>query len=350
MDYFDEIQLEYNNFLAEQELFENLIALGSSVYHEEAGLMLVEEDFKNTINEYIDKIVTGIQDAWNTFKEKVIDAAVGGIIKNARNKLADYDGTTEVEYWHVYDFTKLDSINLPDFNLEALQDVDSKQEYYSKAFGSLISNKEKSLKQNIIDQVISTQDKHVISVEEMEEMITFCETGFKTKTTKLEQDLKKMNANISKLRYSMKVTEPGEMETETVPQETNVTTAKSESVEMLSSLYESYSLVSGILHEVETTADKNKENKDTKSTKVVDAGEEKAKNIEKNSIKRISWYLGGNTDIISAKMKILRQKYLDSIKIFKAVFPKEKEEEKKKETKKTTQKKEQKTQIEINNK
>ena len=63
MDYFDEIQLEYNNFLAEQELFENLITLGSSVYHEEAGLMLVEEDFKNTINEYIDKIVTGIQDA-----------------------------------------------------------------------------------------------------------------------------------------------------------------------------------------------------------------------------------------------------------------------------------------------
>ena len=214
-----------------------------------------------------------------------------------------------------------------------------------------MSNKEKSLKQNIIDQVISTQDKHVISVEEMEEMITFCETGFKTKTTKLEEDLKKMNANISKLRYSMKVTEPGEMETETVPQETNVTTAKSESVEMLSSLYESYSLVSGILHEAETTADKNKENKDTKSTKVVDSGEEKAKNIEKNSIKRISWYLGGNTDIVSAKMKILRQKYLDSIKIFKAVFPKEKdEEEKKKETNKTTKKKELKTEIEVNNK
>ena len=41
MDYFDEIQLEYNNFLAEQELFENLITLGSSVRRTSLQILLI---------------------------------------------------------------------------------------------------------------------------------------------------------------------------------------------------------------------------------------------------------------------------------------------------------------------
>ena len=67
-EYIDEIELEYTVFLAEQELFDNLITLSSSVHHESVGLMLVQEDFKDTIIDYIDKITKGIQGAWDTFK------------------------------------------------------------------------------------------------------------------------------------------------------------------------------------------------------------------------------------------------------------------------------------------
>jgi hypothetical protein len=85
--------------------------------------------------------------------------------------------------------------------------------------------------------------------------------------------------------------------------------------------------------------DQKEENKDTKSTTVVkdtdaDANKEKAKE-QKNNVKYVNWYLAGNTDVFSAKMKILRQRYLDYAKIFKAVFidPEKKEKEGKAEYK-----------------
>ena len=60
-DYYSDIELEYNNFLAEQELYDNLISLGASVCNESCGLLLIQEDYKETVNKYIDKIATGIQ-------------------------------------------------------------------------------------------------------------------------------------------------------------------------------------------------------------------------------------------------------------------------------------------------
>ena len=145
-EYIDEIELEYTMFLAEQELFDNLIFLGSSVHHESVGLMIIEEDFKDSVNKYVEKIVTGIQKAWNTFKTKVIEAAVKPIIDNAKAKVDGYDGTVVVNFWHKYDMNKLDAVSMVDFDINLLESCQNKTEYYSKAFGSIFVDKEKSLK------------------------------------------------------------------------------------------------------------------------------------------------------------------------------------------------------------
>ena len=55
-NYYNDIELEYNNFLAEQELYDNLISLGASICNESSGLLLIQEDYNNTVNKYIDKI------------------------------------------------------------------------------------------------------------------------------------------------------------------------------------------------------------------------------------------------------------------------------------------------------
>lgn len=326
-EYIDEIELEYTMFLAEQELFDNLIFLGSSVYHESAGLIIVQEDFKNTIDTYIEKIVTGIQKAWNTFKEKVIEnSPAKKILADVEKRLNNYKGDIEVQYWHKYDFNKLDSLKLSNYDDVLMNSCQNKEEYYTKTFPNLYTNKDKSLKENIIDQIIDTEDTHVVTVDDVSSMVDFCKRGFKERVTKIETDLKTLNTNIGVLKSKIGVTKPGEETTSTVDNETEINTAANQenSLDILTSIYESYI----------TEAPNGQEDNNNKSTTIVkntDAGtDNKEKKSQQKSVQHINWYLSGNADILSAKMKILRQRYLDAIKIFKAIYlPKEGE---KKET------------------
>ena len=318
-NYYDEIELEYTVFLAEQELFDNLLSLGASVHHESVGLMLIKEDYNSTVNKYIEKIVAGIQRAWNTFKDKVINAVVKPVLDNVNKKIDTYEGGLEVQYWHTYNMPKYDAIKMVDFDMELLNNAQNKTDYYSNAYPGVFTNKEKSLKENIIDQVINTEDTHVVTQEDMANMLDFCTRGFKERSTKLEGDLKRLNTNINTMKVSINASTVGgeTQNTQTVTQQTVV----QNSADILSDLYESYSM--NILNEAE---DNN-----NKSTKVVNNGDSgnNENTPQKNNVKKMTWYLSGNTDVFSAKMKIMRQRYLDCIKIFRAAFPKEKE---KKET------------------
>lgn len=326
-DYIDEIELEYTTFLAEQELFDNLIVLGSSVYHESAGLIMIQEDFKDTINKYIEKIVGGIQKAWNVFKNKVIGAAVKPVINNAGKKIESYDGSVVVEYWHSYNMNKLDALKMVDFDINVLKSCKNKSEYYSKVYSSFYVDQNKSLKENIIDQIVNTQQgQHTITQNEMSEMFDFCTRRFKEATTKMETDINTFNNSVNNVKYTLKVTEPSEQSAEVSATAQSVQPA-AESTNMLSSIYESYSIL-------------NEDENDSKSVKVVDKGtaDQSKDKTDSNNIKMITWYLSGNTDVFSAKMKILRLRYLDCIKIFKVAFPmekKKKEEENAVEVKQT---------------
>ena len=311
--YDDEIQLEYNNFLAEQELFDNLIFLGSSVQHEGTRLLLIQEDYKNSVNKYIDKIVTGIQQAWENFKNKVVESPMKKILERIKGKINSYDGNTEVQYWHTYDTTKFEALKMVNFNLDLIKSCGDKITYYEKVYPGFMVNKDKSLKENIIDQIINTQDTHVITKDEMVAMYDFFVNQFSAATKKLEDDLKRLNTNINTLKSSINVTAPGAQITTTVTQQTTVTTgaeANSESylpIDTLTAIHESILL---------------EDKEDTKSTTVVKDDENKENGGEqKNNIKYMNWYLAGNTDVFSSKMKILRQRFLDYIRIFKAVFP-----------------------------
>ena len=335
--YYDDIELNYNMFIAEQELYDNLISLGASVYNESAGLILIQEDYKNSINKYIDKIVTGIQNAWDTFKNKVVQFVTKPIVDRAKKKIGSYkENSVKAEYWHKYNMEKFDSIKLPEFNLEEMKKYQTKIEYYKAAFTAIFVDPNKSLKENIIDQVIDTEDVHEVTSKDINDIFAFVTSGFKEKVTKLENNLKQFNANVNTLKMKVNVTTPGTEETKatTVQQQTTTTTtnapsgsgeATKESVDMLLGIYEAYNIFN-------EAGPNDKDN--TKTQKATNTETSKSDNKdETNNVKRIAWYLSGNTEIISAKMKILRQKYLDSVNILKIAFPVEKEEENKEENK-----------------
>lgn len=318
-DYYSDIEIEYNNFLAEQELYDNLISLGASICNESSGLLLIQEDYKETVNKYIDKIATGIQQAWDKFKNKVVEFAAQPVIDNVKDKVESYkDGAVEVEYWHKYHMEKFDAIKLAPFNFDQLKQFDNKTDYLKSAYSGIFVDQNKSLKENIIDQVIDTDDKHTVSSEDINNLFNFVVTGFKEKVTKLETDLKQFNGNVSTLKATANVTSSGEDNTATVQQQTTATNKyQMKPASESAIIYESYNLLL------------EKEEDNTKTQKATNTETSNGNNNEeKSNIKRITWYLSGNTDVISAKMKILRQRYLDAINILKIAFPKAKEEKK----------------------
>lgn len=320
--YYDEIELEYTMYLAEREMFENLIPLSSSICNEGVGLLLIQEDFKDTVNTYIEKIVMGIQKAWNAFKEKVMGAVVKPVLDAAQKRISNYDGSLVVQFWHTYDMNKFDALSMVDFDINLLKSCESKTDYYSKAFGTFFVDKEKSLKTNIIDLIITTENAdHQVTIDEMNNMYDFCTRRFKEESTKLGNDIDNLNKNINNVKYALKVTEPGEEEPSATAQSVEVTPENS--MDMLVGLYES---CQEVLTEAPKAAPKVTNN-DTKSVKVVDKGTATSDAKTNNNIKMLTWYLSGNTEVFSAKMKILRLRYLDCIKIFKAAFPLQKKEE-----------------------
>lgn len=327
-NYYDDIELEYNNFLAEQELYDNLISLGASVYNESAGLLLIQEDYKDTINKYIDKIVTGLQSAWEKFKTKVVEFAVQPIIDRIKDKISTYkDGSVKTEYWHKYNMEKFDAIKMVPFDLNKLSSVDDKNSYLKSVYPNIFVDDSKSFKENIINQVIDTEDEHVVTSEDINNLFTFVTNGFKEKVNKVETELKQFNSNITAVKTAANVNTSGEDSTATVTQQTTATNKyqmKSSNESTLINIYESYNIFN------------EAEDDNTKKQKAVNTDNKGGSDgKEKNNIKRITWYLSGNTDIMSAKLKILRQRYLDAINILKIAFPKEKEDNENKNEVKT---------------
>jgi hypothetical protein len=318
--YYDEIELEYSCFLAEQELFENLLYLGSNVYHESMGLIVIQEDFSTTITKYMDKIVIGIQKAWNNFKNKVIGFASKPILDNSKDKIGTYkDGNITTENWHVYDMNKFDALKMVPFDLKQLEPFQNKTDYYASVYSGFFTDKNKSLKENIIDSIMRTEDKHDVKTNDIQEVYTFCSTGFKERTTKLDADLDAFNASINAVKSAVNITTSGEETSGENQTETSPTAQQSdyklkeESVNMLLEFYSENNLL------LEGPGD----DKNNNSQKIIN--NDKGTPQQKNQIAKIQWYFSGNTDVFSAKMKILRKKYLDGINLLKAAFPKSKE-------------------------
>ena len=153
---------------------------------------MIQEDYKDTVNKYIDKIVTGIQKAWDNFKNKVVEFAAKPIVDRINGKIDSYkDGSVEVEYWHKYQMEKFDAIKLVPFDFEKIKQFDNKSDYLKATYPNIYVDNSKSLKENIINQVIDTDDKHTVTTEDINTLFNFVTGGFKEKVTKLENDLKK---------------------------------------------------------------------------------------------------------------------------------------------------------------
>ena len=81
-----ESELEYNNYLAQKELLDELAGLATKVT-ESSTKYILEADIKGAITNYLHKIVNNVQVAWNRFKRKITESAWKKIEKRYEKEL-----------------------------------------------------------------------------------------------------------------------------------------------------------------------------------------------------------------------------------------------------------------------
>lgn len=297
----------YNEiFLAESELFESMVSFGSDIVNESGALISINEGVKETLSKYIEKITAAIQKAWEKFKELVMDTKDDAWLKLFQKKITTGEPSFTINNFPQYDMNKLGSYKLIPFNYEEMKDsLSSKDAFISKYYGDLSG--EGSISEKLERLVIKSRQDTKCTSELLKDIYKFCAADVKAEISKIEVDLKTINnsnQNIERLLNSI-TTDQG--------------------VKEAVALYESYLL-----------EEDNSQDKSDKMSFTDDKSSSDDTNKNDNSamVKSIQVYMSGSTDILSAKMKILKdmkKEYMSILKHFVGPEKSSNKDEEKKE-------------------
>ena len=305
----EEYELEYDLFLAEQDLYNSMIVSGCGIQNESVGLVSITEGVKETILSYIGKVTASLQKAWNSFKSIFEKEGDRNYLSGLQKRIEEGpEPKFTITNFPIYDIEKLKGIKVIPFDYETMkEDLDNKSEFLQKNYGQIYRDTEKSFSQNIEDYVTTYEDSHEVTKDDLISMLRFSR-DYKKETETLQDNLNVINTANNSIENIAK----------SLPTET----ATSEAV----ILFESY------LTEEENRKMEFKDDPDRE--KVGSSG---------SFVKRVSTYVSVSTDIVSTKMKIIRRKYALSMRTLKHYMKPQKEDQNR-EQEQTVQVK---TQIEV---
>ena len=304
----EEYELKYNLFLAEQELYTNMINIGGSCIYESVGLISIQESLKDTVINYLEKLRESLMKVFQRFKEIVIDPVVDRFTEKIKPKVSSTNPEFTIENFPQYSIDKLKSIKIVPLNVETMKDdLESKDKFISKYYQQLVG--EGSIKERMEKFVKGNPIKKRADKNLLDQSIEYL-----TKT--IPAELKNIQTEINQWVASSKVIEQlastpgGEVNQTTVSVSSNGQVNTSEAV----ALYEAYLLEED---------DPKPEIKDDPGSEKSDEG----KTFTKNMVS----YCSVCIDILTAKMSIYRDIYKLHFKILTHQFGTPKREEEKKQ-------------------
>lgn len=312
MSSIENYQIEYDLFVAESELFNSIISIGSLALNESVGLIYIEEGVKETITNYISKITEAIQKAWERFKELVTRKADQIYLKSIEKKMENPDPHFTITNYPEYDIGFIESIEIVQFEYESMkQYLDNPSDYCKQYYSNIMKDPTLRIKENIEKTVLKSKHDKKCTADLLKGMYKFVKDVFPKKIADIENDLKKFNASNKNIQSMI----------------SQVTSAETTQEAVILYLSEA-----------------DEQDKDEK-TEFKDDPEAK-KNDNKSITKHVTTYLKVSTDIITAKMYVYKEVYNFYMKTIKHyVAPdKKKDKEEKSETNNTNNK----TQVDIN--
>lgn len=274
-----EYQMQYEMYLAEEELFESMIHYEATSLTESAGLYYIHEGFKETIMNYISKIAKALENAWLKFKE-IITKGLEKIKLIDNKKMQNPDPQFTITNCPEYDESVLEMDVVP-FNYEQMKDdLESSEKFIQKYYARFIKDPAKSLKDNICDAFVKAKQDIKCTPDIMKNMFQKLKT-VTGQLFKVEKDLKSMNDSNKNIQA---------MTAQITPE----TTATGESA-----FYEFFIfLEDGEENNGKTGYQDNPEAADKKS------------NNNSSIVKHITTYMKVSSEVISAKMKCFKDQFM----------------------------------------
>lgn len=286
----NDYQEQYEYFLAEQELFKGLFKNSFDFINESISIVSLNEGFKETIINYISKITTALEKAWDKFKEIVTRGVDIAYLKAIKGKIDNTDPKFIIKNYVSYNTRPLNDIKIIPFNYEEMKEsLNTKKDFLSKYYSNIYRDPEKSLNENI-DSIVIKQVSDVQCTKEFLKDIYEITLSINEIIKNVEQDLKAVNVSNKNIERIVSTIPDSQIQSEAV------------------AIYEQY-----ITEE------------EKKSMEFVDTGDNSG---NKGSLtKVVTNYLSASTDIISAEMRVYRNEYAQCMRILKhAIKPKETEE------------------------
>ena len=190
-------QFHYEMYLAEQEMFNNLINQGNNILNEATNITVVNEAVKDTVLNYLKKVAGSIQKAWNRFLEIVgtnADKAYFKFIEKKINEVQDPKFT--IVNYKSYDITKLANLKIPEFNYEEMkQYLDTKEHFISQYFSEIDSREGKNLSEKIDNMVVNYTRDERCTADLLKSMYKFCTTDYESHIEPLRKNIKSLNVS-----------------------------------------------------------------------------------------------------------------------------------------------------------
>lgn len=388
-DYNDEfldesVKLDYSLFMAEYDLSNELLKIYEGVIlGESSGLMYIEESIKETIIRYLNKIVTSLQKAWESF--------MGGITQSftredsakikALNLTDEQLSSIVIDNFPIYDDQRIKSIEVKKFEYgDMKQYLKDDKTFLGHYYPNIAPKKGEKLKDTVFKYcLVERKNEFHMTTQDLDNIVAFMDS-YKTQFETVKNDLDKVNQAAKDINNvvdnstedttvnNLKPEETAVSGTATVtatnaPQTGNTTATAANSSFTFDSLDDAVSLLeSFLLYEADAgkpepatgaaagsgqanphnapggnPPPKNKQDKENDQN--INIKQDRVTKSDKNAqiVKDVQVYMSASTKVLVAKMKLLRTRCRNYSKIIRTIIAKYDKNAKKENNKRNTE-------------
>ena len=298
----DEFNLDLLLLVSEQEMFDEL----SGLVLEAESLEVLNEGIRETIMNYVTKIVNGIQKAWDKF----INAFTNAELKHLKERVKPaIDKTDNINFtinnYKSYDLDKMNNIKLVALDYDRMkEDLSSSESFYNKYYSQLNMGQSKNVKE-AMEKYLNKKivDKQVCNKELLLNIYEFATVEYFKYRDMVQNDIKILNATNENIKNIVN---------QIVSSETPVNASYEFDTASMSMYLEADGDTPGANKDDRTSFTDNS----GETTKTDSSDQTKEENSNRKQItKAVTTYMSCSTKILSAKMSILNKQKRESFLI-----------------------------------
>ena len=277
MIYNEYILYPYELYLAEQSMLECVPELLSKCINEN-NVTILSEGVKETIENYLNKVTTSMQNKWDTFKQKVNTEAQQKYLRENSKIITNFSKPFTINEFPNYTLNNMMNIKVIIFDYNRMKNtLETKQDFLENSYKQYIS-RDYSFKQMIERSVLQNTSTIVCEKKRLFEIYNYLLENISTLLQSIEQDISTINTSNN-----------------TIMKTVSTIVSTEESYNLFNELY-SYITEAPKMSFTDANGEKTEAN-----------GKKNKKHS--NYVKSVYNYMKVSTDIISTKMKIVNDVY-----------------------------------------